>query len=271
MISVSEWVKNPTPKAWFNMLDVVKHVLRGDKDSTPWKAEVPDSGRQYLSELRAAMEKHEKDPGWAYALESRQMKPRLRSKERTGEDGDLDLDMYIAKRDENPSVLPEGIYWTAEKKKVKCEGVTILVELSCPWSEREGSHVKERHKRIYGLVLECERMGIPTRVVGSMKYGSIPEIPGRHVHFYMVIKDWHDPLFPAIWGMFKDNRTLNNTLNVVADFLLGTEDTGNGCAVKYSVAEDIPLSECIIIDPKWITDKGLETIPIPEELKKEEV
>ena len=59
------------------------------------------------------------------------------------------------------------------------------------------------------------------------------ELGGQPLNVHVVVKDYAEPIFPTLWGAFTDNATCNDMLNIVAETVVGTGRTANGCCVRF--------------------------------------
>ena len=116
--------------------------------------------------------------------------------------------------------------------------------------------LEECHQKAYGIALRAEADGVPCRVI-AIHGLEIPEFTGVNAERWMIIKDFNDPIFPGIWGAFKNNATTNTFNNVCEDYLYGTSCPGNGGVRPVDVSKDFADEEVIILEPaNRIIDNG---------------
>lgn len=241
MLTPEEYITEKPQVAWLNGLEVLEHCLNADYRETIYKDPHPAMGR--LDELREELERHSKEDEFS-EIEENVFYEDYHILERSSETGDLNIDRYLDRDercfDEYVKVLQEG-----EK-----DAVSVIMDMSIPWTERDAGEMEKRHHDIYKIVLQCEADQIPCRVVAV--YGSMIPERKKVLKFYIVIKDYNDPIFPGLWGAFKTNKTTNNFGNVVMDFLVGTEHSGNGTPTPISIGDDIEDDELILIRTKRV-------------------
>lgn len=270
MLSCEEYIYIKPKVAWLYGLDVLHHVLRGDIKQTAYGDHCPARG--YLDALRAEMESHKVQDDFSSIIEEK-YKTEYRVKPLDSEIGELDVDRYL---DTNPRCFNE-YHKYAEPKA----GITIAFEYSMEYGARMGSEMLTTHKECYAIAAECEGNQVPCRVIacGCIQ---IPELRPKkdrprsadykkssdyheaykkwdaveksmYLRSYIIVKDYQDPIFPGIWGAFKDNKSSNDFTNVFMDYLVGTRDGGNGTLRTFDIQGDIEADEIQLINPRWLT------------------
>lgn len=102
----------------------------------------------------------------------------------------------------------------------------------------------ERHRKVYSIAAECESQNIPCRVI-AIGHNEIDE---GIFTLFAVVKDYYDPIFPAIWSTFMNNYVTNKYVNNFMDFFIGTHSAGNGSPKKLKdVGRFFPEDEELII------------------------
>jgi hypothetical protein len=125
---------------------------------------------------------------------------------------------------------------------------TIVLDMNIPCNMRDGREMEQRHKLIYRLVASAKNMNKAVRIIGAFSV-RISE-RNESLFFFIVIKDFTDPLFENIWGALKDNATCNDLLNCIMDYLVGTCDWSNGTPTSECLDKFIQ-DEIILVDPRF--------------------
>ena len=270
MLTPQEYIDIKPKVAWLYGLDVLTHVLQGDHNQTAYKDCSPAKG--YLRSLSAELGEHKVQDDFDTIIEER-YKTEYRVEPLDSEMGELDVDKFL---DSNPRCFNEY-----HKDAHIRAGITIAFEFSMEYGARDGSEMLTTHKECYAIAAECEANQTPCRVIacGCLQ---IPELKpsgdrphrGRFANTeaymkahkkydeleksmffraYIIVKDYQDPIFPGIWGAFKDNRSSNDFTNVLMDYLVGTRASGNGHLRAFNIEEDIEADEIQLINPRWLT------------------
>jgi hypothetical protein len=242
MLTPQEYIERNPPVAWLHGLDVLEWVLRGDTKATIYKHHDPQPG--CLSDLRREIETHPAEPGSFDEILEDVFHRASRSREIPSEIGDLDIDRYLGG---DPKCFDEVI-----RERFERPALTIVLDMCIPWRERDDPDMAPRHRKVYALALKAEAEGRPCRVV-SVGAEKVPESQ-ETIRFYVVIKDYNEPIYPGLWGGLKTNRSANDFLNCIMDYLHGTRDRANGTVCEWNVREDLPEDEeVIVIDSKRLT------------------
>jgi len=243
----AETGKVPNP-LWLHALDVLKHVLKGDHRKTLFQDDSPCE--TYLNELRSYLDGKPKEVDSFLDAKHNAFVQERRWRRFDSESGDLIIERHL-----DGERRPFDDY---RKKYVDKPALTLVMDVSVPWENRGGSQIAERHKQIYNFACLANKEGRPCRVVGAERRKH-PERAIEDLRTLTVLKDYDDPIFPAIWAAFENNRLANSYANVTADYLIGTEAAGNGKYQSYDVSQDI-FDEIIPIEPKtWVYDGRSQT------------
>lgn len=239
MNTPAEWIKNPTATGWLYALDVLRHVLKGDIRDTAFKAKNPNQG--CWMRLREAMgQAPEINPEFVELTERTNFRARKRVPQ-WDETGDLEVGAFIDKEDRCFVDYPK-------REVPQTNGITVIFDASVPWIERDGDYMLARHHKAYEIAVQAEADGVPCRVI-ALHTTRIDEFPGTVNRLYMTIKDFNDPIFPGIWGAFKGNDTTNDFNNVVMDYFVGTETSGNGYPTPSEISQDFADDEVVVLEP----------------------
>jgi hypothetical protein len=235
---------------WIHALDVLKHVLKGEVQDTFFKDNCPSSG--FLDELRSHLDGKPKEVDSFLEAKHNAFIQERRWRRVDSEHGDLSVERFI---DGEPRPCDDY-----RKKYVDKPAITIVMDMTVPYSEREGSSLSIRHKTIYKYACEANKQGRPCRVIAA-ECADLSE-KERHKTF-VVLKDYDDPIFPSIWAAFESNRLANSFINSYMDYFIGTTHSGNGTCRSLDLQEvRETLGNTILVKPTtWITDpKGEEAL-----------
>ena len=260
-----EWVAAPDDEdvVWVHSLDLLDYVMEGDVSKSKWKGR-DRSGATYLEIIQNAMAQGpgEPDPEWYKALD-KMWKPKKKYRTRKAKAGaQFNVNGFInLKAGDKHARCFKTYYKTFEGKK---EALTIVFEMCIHGGQTTGSEMQERHKEIYNAALQCEKDGIPCRVVAftSSHAGS-----GRHgkgvsndllIKYFIVVKDYNERIYPGIWGALKDNRTSNALQNCIHNYFSGTHASGNSNSQNaINFAEYVPANEKVeVMSGKHIRFEG---------------
>lgn len=234
----------PNP-LWTHALDVLKHVLKGEIESTFFKNRFPAD--YHLDELQAYLDGRPKEVDSFLEARHNVFVQERKWRRFDSECGDLSTDRYL---DGEPRPFDDY-----RKTFVPKPAVSIIMDMTVPHSEREGTSIKKRHEQIYKYACEANKEGRPCRVVGVEKC-DLSEC-SDHKSF-IILKDYDDPIFPSIWAAFENNAMANSFLNAYMDYFIGTHHSGNGSCRNYDIAEDFD-ENAILIDPTtWARDSRAE-------------
>jgi hypothetical protein len=248
--TIAEYLDNPQPVAWLHCLDVLEHVMKGDTKNSVFRNPYPS--KEFLPELREELAKH-KDVELPTEYPETWQPLSKKWKNKTDVSGDLDIELYLDrdKKEKHPKCF-QNAYRTTKKKPA----LNILFEFNVPYSQRKDNYMKLRHKEIYALAYQCEQEGRPCRVLAalSMKLNS-GEFKEKKNQFtmFMIVKDYHEPIFPGIWGGLKTNSTSNSLINCISDYLLGTYHDGNGSHHDVNIGEYFEGEDIALIQPKYLS------------------
>jgi hypothetical protein len=150
--------------------------------------------------------------------------------------GDLAVERYLDKHnlpfDEVKVLVKEG------------QSHTAFIDIGVNAGNRSDTYVDEQHKKIYAMAANAEATRAPFRVIAAY---SLVTGEGKF-RFFIVLKDYDDPIFPNIWACIGNNASTNSLLNTISDFVIGTNDPGNGytneCPIRKS---DLGEEEEVVI------------------------
>lgn len=239
MLTPQEYIRKKPELIWMHGLDALKHCLKGDATQTAYGDDKPVV--HLLAELKRDLGVHsEYDAKFDEMRETTFIRD-FEVNETPSEVGELDIDAYI---NHDELMFEECIKVEQDNS---AEAITVVMDMGIAAAERQGSEMAERHRKIYQLCLKSEADEIPIRVVAAVEI--VSNKPAKTFKIFLVIKDYEDPIFPALWGAFKTNETTNTFLNVIMDYLIGIHDKGNGSPVWLNVSHEIRDDEIILIDP----------------------
>jgi hypothetical protein len=233
-------VSNPL---WVHALDVLRHVLRGDHLDTLYKDDRPSSS--FLRELQSYLDGKPKEVDCFLEAKHNVFIQERRWRRFDSECGDLSVERYL-----DGELRPFDDY---RKKFVDKPAITLVMDISVPHSERDGKEIAERHRQIYNYACLANKEGRPCRVIGAERRKH-PEDAIEDLRTLTILKDYDDPIFPAIWAAFEDNRLANSYANATADYFLGSCAHGNGTYQHYDISEDILEETITILPTTWVTD-----------------
>lgn len=225
---------------WCHCLDVMKYCLVGDKNKarTFYGGVADDSSDRHLVALSRGLDGKPKELNEFLSASENSLVPVKMWRRFDAEYGDLIIERYLD-GDERP-------FDDHRKVFVPKPALTLIFDMSANSCDRGGKEMAERHEFVYKHAVQANRDGRPCRVVAVTRI----EMSEGEERFAFILKDYDDPIFPAIWAPFETNGNTNNFLNVVQDFFIGTRDWGNGRCVGYNVAEDFEGDgEVILVKP----------------------
>jgi hypothetical protein len=158
--------------------------------------------------------------------------------------GEIDVDRYIDRHDR-----PFDEYRRIKRRK---PALDIVMDMGIPWSERGTPQMAERHAKIYQLALAAEAESQPCRIMAVVSLWCSPE--QGDIELILILKDYHEPIFPSLWGGLKDSTTGNDFLNVVVDYLIGTASVSNGTLRQFTLSreKDFAGGEVVAIKPQRV-------------------
>lgn len=234
-MTADEYIKLKPSCLFIHNLNLLEHVLKADPKQTAYKGNTTP----YWAAHRAFTEEMEKAvPLGNYRKIEEGFNKRLTTVEIPSDQGALNVDRYLG---------GDLLCFDEPVKRFKPRlSRTIIFDFGKNECESGGNDCQKRYETVYKQVLECEEQGTPCRVIGAEGH-RFSEISPNILRVYIIVKDYNDPIFPAIWACIKTNRASWALGNVIADFLVGTKDVGNGSAVHFSIGDDIPRDEDIQI------------------------
>ena len=246
MLTCKEYIEDkPVDKVVLHCMDLTRHILKRDVTQTAYKDPSPASS--FIEELTNAMDAETDLKAYESAKNLRHKRPKLKRKH--ARHGSLHVGRHL-----NGSRRP---FSTPYKPHVEKTGKTIFFDIAIPYCERSGKEVEERFKKIYADALYCASQGIPCRVITCTNW-LFEEVSGGKrdgLYFYIVIKDYMDPIFPGMWNALRTNALCNTYINVVADFLVGMKTGSHGRDGTLDVAKDFSeQGELVIMDAKRVID-----------------
>lgn len=227
------YFKNPV--TWTHGLELLEHCLQGDTQKTILQN--PNASGEHLQQLHDVLQQRSISNEEFQEIVDNSYQPKKKWQSRMDDCGDLDLDSYLNKE--------EFVFESWEKTFGQGHAVSIIYDVCVSSGERAQTFMEERHKKVYSLVAQLEADRRPARVVAAFAAKCF-DLPGKAIHF-VIIKDYDDPIFPAIWGAFMNNASTNDWCNVVQDYFLGTYDPGNGRPATINARKYFPEDEELII------------------------
>lgn len=223
METVAEWIANPHDRPVLHMADIMEVMLRYDISKSAFRGRKKPS-REYYNEMVQAIDSYRMDrDAYDRIVEEAMSKPRVRMIDHMDTDGDdVDVDAYASQLDEP---RPKCFNVRVASRKVRKSALTLVADFAIPYGHRTATYTQKIHKEAYQIALQAEMEGRPCRVVlfSPVNYPELPDYRGIYV-----VKDWHEPIFPALWGAFQSNLIGNSALNVLSEIIIGTRCRGNG-------------------------------------------
>jgi len=239
MLTPAEYLKNGMPKnheLWLNGLDLVAHCLQKDHTQTFFKDDRPLP--KYYDEWSDAMQKHVKSDDNFDDIYSNAYAPKKAWIPYHDDSGSFDTSAFISGED----------FCFEDEKRVKQQqdSMSILIDCGVPYGERGDTYMIARHQAVYNLIAQCDSDDRPCQIIG-VQNNRIDEL-STPLKLFIMVKDYTDSIFPAIWGALKNNQTTNSFCNVTMDYFIGTKSYGNGAPTVLEDAEQyFPANEEIII------------------------
>ncbi len=253
LLSPEEYKAKGIPEqVWFYMPDLVNYIMSHRmKDSFFGGNGWYNREEFHKAALREEMKKGTHDAEdlnkEAFTFERKKT-----HREKDSDSGTFDVERYL-----NGDERPFTDVFTETTPKVS---KTIIMELGANWMDRDDESVyRNRHRRAYAEVLKAEAEGVPVRVIAaaSKKFGEFNSAR----KYYIIVKDYGDPIFPEIWGCLRSGITANATCNLISYTLVGTRDSGNGYQRDFTIDEDFPEDEkLIVIDPVRVKSERAKII-----------
>jgi len=240
VITCREYVesKDDMKVIWVHALDCLDWCLKGDYRKTRYKD--PDPSTERLEGLRRDMEKHSKVAAHLSDDYDDALRKRPKVKAIRADSGEFDVELYI-----EGSRFP---YYEYEKILIEKPVVSIVMDMSIPWGERNSDEMKRRHRKIYKIAAECEAESQPCRIIAAMA----TDVTEGKIYNFLVVKDYNEPMFEGVWGGLQSNKSANDFGNVIMDYLVGTHASGNGRPSQIKISEFIDPAEVVLVDPKRI-------------------
>lgn len=237
LLTPDQWIDNPVQDFWVHGLALVSHILQGRKARRAWNGAYKDNTDLYMSEMVRAMEEHsKKDEGFNEVVEGcYRRKPRFI--QRRGLEGDFDTDLWLARGGLTlePGAPNDFFFEDVKVPRDDASTLTIVIDASIPYADRGTPHMAARHKQAYNLALKAEGEGRPCRVIAFSKLGFAER---QDVRVITIVKDFDDPVFPGIWGIFSGSTEANAAINVYSNALFGTRSRGNAM-IRFIEAQEI--------------------------------
>ena len=224
----------PDNVLWFHGLELMDHLVQGDYEQTFWKHPYPDYS--FLDEMREAMSNRNVDPRFAEIVENSYCS-KEQWVETWDEVGSFDLDSWLSGN--------QNCFVEVERQYQLGNAVSVLMSANVPYNDRSDNYMVERQRQVYEIVARCDSENRPVRVIAVL-HERLSEV--NPLTAFTIIKDYDDPIFPAIWGCFFDNRTTNAFGNCFSDYMLGTSSIGNGRPIGLNNAKQyFPMDEELIV------------------------
>lgn len=247
MERVQEWIDNPHGGiVWFHGMDLLQHFMKNNPRQSAFRNSPLYHYREWYDDFINQIKEYKFDrERLSIAMEQVLARPRKRNKYRTSVDGDdLDVDSYIETFGESsPKIWDEPFQVECERR----QAVNVYFECSVPWMARDQTYIANRQHLAYNVALNCEQDGVPCRIVAC--YGLKVREVQQPIVFYVVIKDFDEPIYPQLWGAFLNNATTNTTINFLAEMVIGTGQDGNGVVVPF-VVQSNDNEEFQVLDPE---------------------
>jgi len=242
MMTPKQYITDAPKKAFLYMPELLAHCLKARTQETIYKN--PNDSPEFLK----ALEEHIQTKTFDHEDLRAQLdtfEHRRKHREKDADTGSIDIDRYL-NGDPRPFV---DVFTETTPKPSK----TILMDIGISFYERKDNEaMRNRHRHTYHEALKAEGEGSPLRVIACFSL-LIPERNHDPLTLYIIIKDYQDPIFPELWGMFKTNATANDSINVIIDYLIGTYSESNGFLTYTNTDKDFPEDEeLIIIDTQRI-------------------
>ncbi|NIR13950.1 MAG: hypothetical protein GWN77_01090 [Gammaproteobacteria bacterium] len=226
----------PDNVLWFHGLELMDHLCKGDWEQTYWKNKYPIY--EYLDIMRDAMSNRNVDPQFQEIVENSYC-PKEQWAETWDEQGQFDLDSWLSGE--------EQCFIETERQYDLGDAVSVLMSVNVPYCDVNKTYMVDRQRKVYEVVAKCDSENRPCRVI-AVKNEILQEIHDDTLKIFTVIKDYDDPIFPAIWGCFWDNETTNAYANCFSDYFLGTHSWGNGTPTSLKNASQyFPEDEHLIV------------------------
>lgn len=246
----------PNSIAWHHGLDYLSTILRADVCETPyfgtaWHSEervrhlLGEDGQNLLGTVRDAIESYSDADmtDFIQIAEETLSKPRKRGRDVIGQDGDdIDIDAFVERTEEDDPIWLGEVRDTERRKA----GLNIIMSGEVPGAQTGQTYMRERQRHAYRLCLQCEQERRPARVI-AVFHSKFEAMGDTCLTQYIVLKDWHDPVFPALWGMFQNNLIANAASCLNSICILGSTERSLGKVQDKSIGNDLPEGEEIHI------------------------
>jgi hypothetical protein len=260
METVQEWIDNPHGGVvWFHGMDFLQYVMKNEPRQSAFQNSSLGHYRTNYDNFVSKVKEYRFDrERLSITMEQVLSRPRKRNKYRTSVDGDdLDVDSYIETFGEtSPKIWDEPYKIVCERR----QAVNVYFECSVPWVSRKQTYIANRQHLAYNIALNCEQDGVPCRIVTC--YGVRVSEVKQAIVFHIVIKDFDEPIYPPLWGVFLNNETTNTAVNLLSEMVIGTGQDGNGLVVPF-VIQPTENEEFQVLDLKsceymQIKKKGMD-------------
>jgi hypothetical protein len=247
MLSPKAYLKQGMPESheiWVNALEMVEHCLQGDCKQSFFKDGSPSINR--FHEWSAGMQNRAQWDGKFQELFENNYRPIPKWTRYDDDSGDLMVDRYISGE--------ELCFDAYERKARQKQAISVIYDGNVCWGDRHETYMVERHRKVYEIAAQCEAERRPCRVIVIMN-DLIPEVKNDTLKMFLVVKDYNDPIFPAIWGTFVNNLYTNAFANVIMDYFVGTYDSGNGRPIElHKIRSFFPDDEELIMFGRDLID-----------------
>lgn len=234
MMTADEYIRLKPKALFIHNLDLLEHILKADPKQTAYKTNVTpywEAHKVFVDEMEKTV------PKGQFRKIEEGFNKRLTTVEVVSDQGSLNVDRYLGGDD---------LCFDEPVKRYKPKlSRTIIFDFGKNECENGGEDCIQRYRKVYEQVLRAEEDGTPCRVIAGAKH----DFHEGSLKIYIVVKDYTDPIFPAIWACIKTNKAAWAMNNQIADFLIGTKSYGNGRSVELVIGDDIPKDEDVqIID-----------------------
>ncbi len=232
-----EWMDNPTNDFWVHGLAMVSHLLQGRKARRAWDGRYKDSTDHVHARDGSFHGGAREERRRFNATVEATFKKKPRFTQRRGFEGDFDVDGWLERGglELKPDAPQDFFMESVKEPRDDMSTLTIVLDASVPYDHRGDGTMQERHRQSYQLALRAEGDGRPCRVV-TFSRQNYPEMDP--LNWLTIVKDFDDPIFPGIWGVFATSIAANAVLNVAANAMFGTKCSGNGYS-RYVKASEI--------------------------------
>lgn len=239
-------------EVWVHALELVEHCLERDTDQTLFRCRDDHHDRGLHREWVEAMQnRNQLDEKYAEIWENA-FDRKEQWTECFNDTGSFDVSSWLSGE--------QNCFVDTEKQFDQGPAISILIDINVNYHQRHDSYMVDRQREVYRIVAQCESTNRPCRVIGVFTC-EIDEIRGDLLKIFMVVKDYDDPIFPAIWGTLIDNQCTNSFLNTIQNYFTGTHSMGNGsCETLRNPEQFFPEEDLILFGTDWDETKNVEVI-----------